>query len=566
MRTNTSLQHPGVDVLSCGDVVAERYSVVGCLGFGERSAVYYCHDLARCDAPVVIKVLLPAFIGDQTAMQRFQREVVASFRVKDPNVVQGLEVVSTPSMTGYVMEHAGARTLKDYLSGQKVIDIDEAIVILSQACSGLKAIHQARIIHRDIKPGNIFITEDNVVKLSGFALARLIDKPSKTKHGEIHGTVGYASPEYLQFGTLDNRSDIYGMGLVAYEMIAGDFPFIGSSPIETLKQRLTSDPVPLSTARRDCPHELALIVERAMARNVARRYQNVEQMESDLRELRNSRELETTMVLTPYSHLNSGKIISPEHAPKLDNHLTHSQIERAPKKAQKSAPRQRKSISTSAFKSTATVAVVIFGIYGLGFLPAIFAGSGSENMPLASRTEALAIAKIPALAVVDVPVQITTVQPVKQESAVVPLTERPALVEAISQAEVAVIAPAPKKAEAPVAKVYSVHPGDVLYRIAVKFGVTQEALMNSNQIVDADILEVGHELKIPAAGEKIKASPELKAKRQRVQDEKRAYLRELAQAQEAAQRAAREKEALAAQTAPPPLAPAAVNAAQPQQQ
>lgn len=551
MSADIVRQHASKEILSSGDSIVDRYTVMGCLGFGDCAAVYYCLDTAREDASVAIKILIPTILADAASLQRFEREVLASFSINDRNVVRGIDIISTAQVSGYVMEYAGTHTLKERLAQKKIFTIAEAINILTQTCSGLAAIHAARIIHRDIKPANIFINDEKIVKLSGFALARLLDGPSKTKHGEIRGTVGYASPEYLQFGTLDNRSDIYGLGLVAYEMIAGDFPFIGSSPIETLKQRLTSDPVPLSIARRDCPRELSIIVERAMSRDPNKRYQDVSQMAQDLKALVFTESRATTNVtLLNRSNIGSGKILRLQ--PLAPMAAEQSAISTTSRAANKAAAKEAAAVSTisklkdkidtkKAALLIGTLLLLAVTLYGLWQLPRIFsqqngATKRSAESPALIAEELLSTPQFKPAEVFRKPFQADVVS----ENSTQPALDKVSSVEIEKTVPVedvsAKIAPAK-----PVEIIYNVHPGDTIFKIAQRFAISQEALLNFNEIVDADVLEVGRELKIPPANAKVEASAKLKAQRKNITKKDRSeFSRILAEAQ--ASRAAAEKE------------------------
>ena len=158
----------------------------------------------------------------------------------------------------------------------------EILRFLRQIVEGLQAIHESGIIHRDLKPENILITSAGDIKITDFGIARMDAVPQLTQQGGVLGTIDYVSPEYLESSHVDQRSDIYALGILAYEMIASVAPFRGKSVIDTMTMRLKEDPTPLYEERKDCPHCLSDLVLKAMARNPEDRYQQASEMIPDI--------------------------------------------------------------------------------------------------------------------------------------------------------------------------------------------------------------------------------------------------------------------------------------------
>jgi serine/threonine protein kinase len=270
-------------MLQPGTVIAGRYEVVKGLGAGSMGVVYACRHRDLAGHLVSVKVLFPEFAQDKTASARFRNEICASYGVSHPNVVRAYEYLTDGDLVAYTMEYVSGGDLADRLYREDPIPIPDVVAILSQMCSGVQAIHDAGIVHRDLKPENILISKDGKVKITDFGIARTDHGPKLTEHGGVVGTIDYVSPEYMLHAQVDWRSDIYAIGILAYEMIVGEAPFHGDSMYATMTKRLKSDPTPPSVSRPECPAELDKVVLRAMHRDREERYQSSQDMFDDLR-------------------------------------------------------------------------------------------------------------------------------------------------------------------------------------------------------------------------------------------------------------------------------------------
>ncbi|MFN8391722.1 MAG: protein kinase [Bdellovibrionota bacterium] len=268
--------------LQPGTIVNGRYEVVKCLGTGSMGMVYACRHRELAGHIVAMKVLFPEVARDEVAAARFRNEIVASYGVSHPNVVRAYEYFRDGDLIAFTMEYISGGDIADKIANSDKINIDEVVRMLTQMCSGVQAIHDAGIIHRDLKPENILLTTQGDIKITDFGIARAGTGPRLTDHGGVVGTIDYVSPEYLERGEVDARSDIYALGVIAYEMITHESPFKGKSVIETMTLRLRTDPEPPSGQRADCPPALDAIVLRAMARDPANRYQAAREMFQDL--------------------------------------------------------------------------------------------------------------------------------------------------------------------------------------------------------------------------------------------------------------------------------------------
>ena len=268
--------------LQPGTIVNGRYEVVKSLGAGSMGMVYACRDRELGGRLVAMKVLFAEVAADKVATARFKNEIFASYAVNHPNVVRAYEYFVDRDLIAYTMEYVGGGDLAERIGGDEQMPIAEIAKMLTQMCCGVAAIHKEGIIHRDLKPENILITAQGDIKITDFGIARCGSGPKLTEHGGVVGTIDYVSPEYLEIGQVDARSDIYAVGVLGYEMITGRPPFSGQSVIETMTMRLRTDPKPPTEIRQDCPVRLSDIILRAMKRNPSERYQNAEEMIRDL--------------------------------------------------------------------------------------------------------------------------------------------------------------------------------------------------------------------------------------------------------------------------------------------
>jgi serine/threonine protein kinase len=268
--------------LQPGTVIAGKYEVIKCLGSGSMGSVYACRHRELAGHVVAVKVLYGEVGQDEVAAARFRNEIFASYGVSHPNVVRAYEYIRDGELVAYTMEHVEGGDLASRLQSHELMTLKEAVSILSQMCAGVQAIHDAGIVHRDLKPENILLTKEGVVKIADFGIARTGQGPKLTEHGGVVGTIDYVSPEYMMHSQVDWRSDIYAMGILAYEMLTGESPFKADSVYATMTLRIKTDPQPPSLVRPECPQALDAIVLKAMARDPQERYQSAAEMLFDL--------------------------------------------------------------------------------------------------------------------------------------------------------------------------------------------------------------------------------------------------------------------------------------------
>ena len=285
--------------LQPGAIVGGKYEIVKCLGSGSMGSVYACKNQVLQGQIVAMKVLFPEVASDKVASARFKNEILASYEVSHPNVVRAYEYFTDHDFVAYTMEFVGGGDLASKLGSDESIPIAEIIRLVSQMSAGCQAIHDAGIVHRDLKPENILLTAEGNVKIADFGIARNRHGPKLTEHGGVVGTIDYVAPEYMLKSQVDWRSDIYALGILAYEMVTGQSPFKGESVYATMTKRLKTDPEPPSSLRSECPPELDRIILKAMQRDPESRYQSSIEMFRDLQSLATSMGSEGALVAAP---------------------------------------------------------------------------------------------------------------------------------------------------------------------------------------------------------------------------------------------------------------------------
>lgn len=267
-----------------GSFLAGQFRIEHFISVGTRVAVCLCADLERNGQPVAVKMLQPQLAFDGQAVQGLVNEIVASHAVDHPNVIKAFDYFHHGTMMGYSMEYVGSGDLADRLGPDVKLASFRVLRLLTEIGFGLEAIHSAGIVHRDLKPENILLTASDSVKVGDFGAA-LTPGLEPIETGVV-GTVGYISPEYLEHGQIDQRSDLYALGVMGYEMLAGRLPYTGTGSMETIIKQIKFDPDPLSELVPNCPVALEAIVFKLLERDPDRRYQTARDLIDDLEKVR----------------------------------------------------------------------------------------------------------------------------------------------------------------------------------------------------------------------------------------------------------------------------------------
>jgi len=274
-----------------GQIFDEKYRLEARLGGGGMGTVYRATHLL-IDRPVALKVLSQRFVGDETAQQRFRREARAAGRMQHPNAVSVTDFGTTADGYLYiVMELLEGHTLRDVLMREGPLDVARAVSIMLQTSAAVAAAHDAGLIHRDLKPGNIFIAQRAdtvaVVKVLDFGAAKFAveeqaddDYQTLTQVGALIGTPRYMSPEQCSgSGPVTPASDVYSLGIILYEMLSGATPFNAETPLAIVFRQVSEPPPPLPES---VPQKLRAIVERALAKDPMKRFANAEELRQEL--------------------------------------------------------------------------------------------------------------------------------------------------------------------------------------------------------------------------------------------------------------------------------------------
>jgi len=281
-----------------------HYRITGKIGEGGMGAVYGAVD-THLDRPVAIKVLPPDKVSDPERKQRFVQEAKAASALRHPNIVVIHDIASDSGRDFIVMELVEGRSL-DQLIGRKGLKLGEALGYAVQIADGLAKAHAAGIVHRDIKPTNIMVTGDGLVKILDFGLAKLteaapgaeagptmtmgLDEKPRTQEGYVVGTAAYMSPEQAEGNRVDARSDIFSFGAVLYEMLTGHRAFGREGQIKTLAAVLNEEPKPPSSVNESIPAELERILSRCLRKDPQRRWQTMSDLKVAIQDLKEDSE------------------------------------------------------------------------------------------------------------------------------------------------------------------------------------------------------------------------------------------------------------------------------------
>lgn len=264
-----------------GTLLDDRYRVEARIATGGMSTVYRGVDL-RLDRPVALKVMDTRYAGDHQFLTRFQREARAVARLKDPGLVAIYDQGGGPTQPFLVMELVEGGTLRELLAERGPMPPHAMAAVLRPVLSGLGVAHRAGLVHRDIKPENVLISRDGEVKLVDFGLVRAMAEAGITSTSVILGTAAYLSPEQVLGTAAGPRSDVYSMGVMAFELLTGTTPFTGDSALAVAHQRLDRDVPPPSSAIDGVPAQLDAFIATATARDPDDRFADAAEMAAAL--------------------------------------------------------------------------------------------------------------------------------------------------------------------------------------------------------------------------------------------------------------------------------------------
>jgi serine/threonine-protein kinase len=278
-------------------VVNDRYEIQKRIGRGGMADVFLARD-QLLDRQVAVKMLFPEFAVDPNFVERFRREAQSAASLNHPNIVQVFDWGRHEGTYFITMEYVQGRTLAEILRANRQLTSKQAADIGSEVAAALAFAHESGLAHRDIKPANILIGSNGQVKVTDFGIARAMNSATEsqlTQAGAVMGTASYFSPEQAQGAQPDPRSDLYSLGIVMYEMVAGQPPFTGDNPVSIAYKQVHETPTPLHQIVVDIPRAYEAIVNKLLAKNPSARYQNGDALREDLRRFRSG---EPVMALT----------------------------------------------------------------------------------------------------------------------------------------------------------------------------------------------------------------------------------------------------------------------------
>ena len=265
-----------------GETLNDRYKILEKIGTGGMAIVYKAHD-GVLDRDVAVKVLRQAFDSESAIVSNFIKEARSSASLVHPNVVSVYDVCEHGGFNYMVMELVDGKTLKEYIKKNPRLPWHEACNYAIQIGQGIQAAHERNIIHRDIKPQNIIMDSSGTLKVTDFGIAKAVEGDKAIAGGTAMGSVHYISPEQARGGFTDFRSDIYSLGVVLYEMLAGRVPFDGDDPVSVALMHIESEPINVKCVNMDIPSDLAYVTMKAMNREPGKRYQKIQDFLEDLR-------------------------------------------------------------------------------------------------------------------------------------------------------------------------------------------------------------------------------------------------------------------------------------------
>lgn len=270
-----------------GKIIDGRYEIKEIIGVGGMAIVYKAYDNID-DRIVAVKILKEEFLANEEFRRRFKNESKAIAVMSHPNIVRVFDVSFGEKLQYIVMEYIEGITLKEYISNQKVINIQEAVYFTIQVLRALQHAHDKGIVHRDIKPQNVMLLRDGTIKVTDFGIARFSRGDSRTLVESAIGSVHYMSPEQARGEITDEKADVYSVGVVLYEMITGELPFDSDSAVSVAIMQLESSAKKPTQINPDIPVGLEQIVVRAMQKDPKNRYQSASEMIMDLEEFKNN--------------------------------------------------------------------------------------------------------------------------------------------------------------------------------------------------------------------------------------------------------------------------------------
>ncbi|HSC73290.1 MAG TPA: protein kinase [Gaiellaceae bacterium] len=283
-----------------GETIAGRYEVEELVGHGGMSSVYKAHD-ALLERHVALKILHEQYSNDEDFVERFKREARSVAQLQHPNIVTVIDRGEEEGRQYIVFEYIDGENLKERVVRNGRLDVREALEITLEVARGLAFAHEQGLVHRDVKPQNILLNGDGRAKVTDFGIARTVDVDGMTQTGTVLGTSNYIAPEQASGKRVDAHSDVYALGAVLYELLAGEVPFPGESFVVVAMKHMHEPAPSLLDVRGDIPLRVAAAVDRALEKDPEQRFPTMDafaaELEAALAELEHGEDGDATMVI-----------------------------------------------------------------------------------------------------------------------------------------------------------------------------------------------------------------------------------------------------------------------------
>lgn len=379
-------------MIEIGKKINGRYKIIGNIGSGGMANVFLAHDLIL-DREVAIKVLRFDFQNDQSAIRRFQREALAATELVHPNIVTVYDVGEEDGMQFLVMEYVKGMDLKRYIQTHYPVPYLQIVDIIQQILSAVALAHQHRVIHRDLKPQNVLINEDGVVKITDFGIAIALSETSITQTNSMLGSVHYLSPEQARGSMATNQSDIYAIGIILYEILTGKVPFDGESAV-TIALKHFQDEIPsIRIYDKNVPQSLENVVLKATAKEPADRYKTADEMRADLDTVLSPERLNEPR-WEPHALMDETRVLTPVEAAQVETPPVEEPVaETAADQAEEAAQPKKKKRK----RWLLLPIIMVIALLGIGSYFLFGGGRGDVAIPeVSGQTEAAARAELEA--------------------------------------------------------------------------------------------------------------------------------------------------------------------------
>ena len=366
-------------MIARGQKINDRYQIIRLIGEGGMANVYLAHDTIL-DRDVAVKILRGDLAGDEKFVKKFQREAISASSLNHPNIVELYDVGEDNGEYFIVMEYVEGKTLKSLIKKRGALTLPEVVDIMLQLTSAIAHAHDSYIIHRDIKPQNVLILDNGMVKITDFGIATALNNHELTETNSIMGSVHYLPPEQANGNGATVKSDIYSLGILMFELLTGRVPFKGDNAVEiAIKQMKT--PIPsVRKYNEDIPQSVENVILRACAKNPKNRYDSAREMHEDLKTvLSKDREDEEKWVYSyPENELEETKKLSREELNKgLLDELENEEESRSNRKKDK----KEKKLNTGLMIAGSIFATLVIVFIAIFFLIPKITGGKEVKVP-----------------------------------------------------------------------------------------------------------------------------------------------------------------------------------------